>query len=105
MRLKNDSVHIENLCEPLKSRLNQIDEAQKRIIHQEVVITSGNDSSEHGSNSKHYSNEAIDIRINNWFCNVSSVTDYFDFLYHIFPDKLFDLIFEGDHLHIEYDPK
>jgi len=26
-------------------------------------------------------------------------------LYEIFPDKDFDLIFEGDHLHIEYDPK
>lgn len=105
MRLKDGSVRIENLCDEIKSRLPQMDDAQKRSIGRELVITSGNDSTEHGPSSLHYKDRAIDTRTSDWFCNVSKMAEFLSFLYRIFPDNLFDLIFEGDHLHIEYDPK
>ena len=104
MRLKDKSVNISALCPELLDRLNWMDIKQRQLVRSELVITSGNDSS-HGPNSLHYKNRAIDTRINDWYCNVYMAARFLKELYEIFPDKDFDLIFEGDHLHIEYDPK
>lgn len=67
----------------------------------DAVVTSGSDG-KHMKESKHYLNHAIDLRI-----------------FHIVPErhhtlvqrckellgKDFDVVLEGDHVHLEYDPK
>ena len=76
--------------------------------HNEAVITSGNDS-RHKQNSKHYSDEAIDVRGNN--VTDQQMKDIADEIQkNLGPD--YDVIPEyfpenplNDHIHIEYDPK
>ena len=67
----------------------------------DAVVTSGTDG-KHGEHSKHYTCEAIDLRI-----------------FHIQPQfhqtliqrckellgKDFDIVLESDHVHLEFDPK
>ncbi len=67
----------------------------------DAVVTSGTDG-KHGEHSKHYTAEAIDLRI-----------------FHIQPQfhqtlvkrckellgKDFDIVLESDHVHLEFDPK
>lgn len=69
----------------------------------DLVITSGNDG-RHSVNSKHYVGNALDFRTNNLGdpglegplianeLNAALGRDY-------------DVLFEGDHIHVEYDPK
>ncbi len=86
-----------------------IDKAvQDNSKHLEAVITSGNDS-KHKKNSKHYSNDAIDIRGNN--VSDQKMNDIAkDIQKKLGPD--YDVIPEfypkdpaNDHIHIEFDPK
>ena len=69
----------------------------------ECILTSGDDS-KHSSNSLHYKGNAIDIRTKNIPANslllliVGDIKRELEILG-------FDVVFEGDHLHVEYDPK
>lgn len=68
----------------------------------EVVITSGNDG-HHANNSKHYTGAAIDIRTYSLPHPDNGIA-----IADVLNKKLgrdFDVIFEGDHIHIEFDPK
>lgn len=77
------------------------DEVSKKHTGKHITITSILDG-KHKTGSKHYTGEAFDIRtfiytpaqINN-LTNVLKLT----------LGKSYDVIFEGDHIHIEYDPK
>ncbi len=75
----------------------EIYESQDKVL----VITSANDGA-HMKGSKHYTNEAVDLRtfyFSNW--TARKVT-------RKIKKKLgkdFDVVFEGDHIHVEYDPK
>lgn len=76
--------------------------AQTLLYPKEVVITSGIDGV-HKEGSKHYSLNAIDVRLNNFPTAKSKL---------IFQDQIkarlgagYDVVLEPDHLHIEYDPK
>lgn len=65
------------------------------------IVTAGSDG-HHGEHSKHYTNEALDLRV-----------------FHLKPDDIqpvvkglkellgkdFDIVLEKDHVHVEYDPK
>jgi len=69
-----------------------------------VWVTSANDS-KHKRGSKHYTDEAFDIRTR----NIKGFTNY---LAQAWADRIkvrlgknYDVIFEGDHIHVEYDPK
>jgi len=56
--VKNSNVNVKNLNQDLKLSYNALNES----IGGGLVITSGNDS-KHGTNSKHYENKAIDVRV------------------------------------------
>ncbi len=71
-----------------------------------VWITSANDST-HGENSLHYKNRAYDIRTK----NIVGLAE-FPVAPQRWVDRIklilgrdYDIIFERDHIHCEYDPK
>ena len=69
----------------------------------EVVITSGNDG-RHSVTSKHYAGNALDIRTR----TLPSPEEDGRAIAQRLNQSLgrdFDVIFEGDHIHVEYDPK
>jgi hypothetical protein len=65
----------------------------------DVVITSGTDG-KHMKGSKHYTGEALDLRTSN--IPAHQRKKYVDRLNAKLPE--YDVIDEGDHIHIEYDP-
>jgi hypothetical protein len=69
----------------------------------DVVLTSGNDG-KHSVNSKHYVGNALDFRTN----NLDDPTLEGPIIANELNKALgrdYDVLFEGDHIHIEYDPK
>lgn len=101
-------VDISSLCEELSSGLNKLDVHSQSIFNHEVRITSGHEGYDgdgvHGAGSLHYKNRAIDIGWPRPVLNAWSVGSFIIGLYKIFPDNLFDIVFEVDHIHIEHDP-
>lgn len=68
----------------------------------ELVITSVMDGT-HSLGSKHYAGCAVDLRTSNLHSGSSG-----EIVRKRISDALggdFDVLFEGDHIHIEYDPK
>ena len=68
-----------------------------------VWITSANDS-RHMTNSKHYSNEAFDIRIRNLVEGHAAARTWAAKMQHELGDD-YDIVLESDHIHAEFDPK
>lgn len=101
MKLKNSKVNILHLCEQLNNKLLSIEQIckMKNGLSYEMTITSGNDSV-HMKKSKHYTNEAIDIRCRD-MVRVSNTVEHIK----SFLGADFDVVYEVDHIHIEYDPK
>lgn len=65
-----------------------------------LVITSCTDG-KHMKGSKHYSGNAIDIRIRHLTQKeIDSLIRRFKLWY----DKDYDIVLEKDHIHVEYDP-
>lgn len=72
----------------------------------EVTITSMNDSS-HSDTSLHYAGQAVDIRTQNPINGIQYFEDPHEVIRRI-KDRLngdFDVMFEGDHIHLEYQPR
>jgi len=100
------NVNIENLVPVIKEKLDSLDDLYKSM-REELVLSSGNDG-KHKKGSKHYTDEAIDIRIK----NIPEITiqRYILFLKSIekiFQDVPFDVLISTNppHIHIEFDPK
>lgn len=91
-------VDISRLVRPLRRKLAGIDEIFVLITGREAVITSTYEG-DHGANSLHYSNEAIDLRLpgKNASDLVVSLRNYLG--------ADFDVVPELSHIHVEYDPK
>lgn len=73
----------------------------------DVVITSGNDS-KHMKGSKHYTNEAVDIRSKNFPSKAAKRIFISAVLLRLGPGYEMFLESEGrvnEHFHCEYDPK
>ena len=66
----------------------------------ELVITSGSDG-KHGQNSLHYKGLALDFRIWNLGGAESDVLP--ELKAALGPE--YDVVLEGDHFHVEYDPE
>ena len=100
--------NISNISPSISSCYDAIDKAiQNNSNHNEAIITSGNNG-KHKGGSKHYSNEAIDIRGNNvtdkQMQNIAdnirnSLGNNYDVILEYFPNNPVN-----DHIHIEYDP-
>lgn len=69
---------------------------------QELVITSVDDST-HGKNSLHPSGNAFDLRTS--YFTKQECLQVTQELKEKMPTGDFDIVFENDHIHIEYDPK
>lgn len=67
----------------------------------DTVITSGTDG-KHGEHSKHYTMEALDFRTRH--LKVENHAALVHRCKHAL-GKDFDVVLEGDHLHVEFDPK
>lgn len=107
MKFKDD-VDISNLCPEIKNYLELLDEVTKAAFGVEAIITSGHEGFSgdgvHSNNSLHYKGRAIDIGWPIRIVNVVKLAMFLDSLINIFPDSLFDVLFEINHIHIEYDP-
>ena len=101
IKLKSINVKIKELKVELKSKIFEIALCCRKIEGENYVmtITSGNDST-HKQGSKHYSNEAIDIRSRDMVNPIDVKNEIKKTL-----GADFDVIYEGNHIHVEYDPK
>ena len=110
MILFKDTVRIKRLTPDLKFILNKLDEFHKvfiTICPSDVVITSINDST-HSERSKHYVDEAIDIRSKNfeaWNKN-AFVLEFSRYLNLYYAEPKFTVLLEGlntpnEHFHIQ----
>ena len=100
-------VNVKELSPKIKDILPAIIKACKVVNGKDyiVTITSGNDG-KHMKGSKHYTNEAIDIRTKDMQKNksTSTVIRIKKFIKEMGRnDWDYDIIDEGDHIHIEYD--
>lgn len=88
---------------PLANKLNEIALVCKLVngVNYEMTITSGNDGV-HMKNSKHYKNEAIDIRTRDMSQENAILTKVW---LKKWLGLNYDVILESNHIHIEYDPK
>src|SRR6185436_13622014 len=66
-----------------------------------MIVTSGTDG-HHGEHSKHYSAEALDLRIRHIEPNLHQTVVK---LLKETLGKDFDVVLEIDHVHVEFDPK
>ena len=102
IRMKK-GVNLINLSREMREILPKVCKACTFINGKDyiVTITSGNDG-KHMENSKHYENNAIDIRIKDMEINRHVGTTL-----RIRKEigKKYDVILEKTHIHIEYDPK
>ena len=91
-------VDISRLARPIRRALNHIEEVfQKHGI--EPIITSTYEGS-HSPGSLHYGNLAVDIRTK----GVDECEDIVEEL-RVNLGAAYDVIWEPNHVHVEYDPK
>jgi hypothetical protein len=106
--VKDDSVDLERLRDPLKSRLPLIEKAVVPILRHGLIITSAADG-KHSYKSAHYRGDAIDLRT--WTTSTSGeqISVYLKRqLVRILQRDLgpgYDVVAESTHIHIELDPK
>ena len=90
-------VDISRLNKPIRQALGPL-ESIYLSGGKELIVTSTYEGT-HMASSLHYQNDAIDVR---WIAgNVLNLVDKIKSRL----GKDFDVVEEGDHLHIEYDPK
>lgn len=90
-------VDISRLNREIRRTLNDL--ADICLDHESDLIITSTYEGRHSPSSLHYANDAIDIRI---------IPEKTQQLVEEIKQKLgpdFDVIFEFDHIHIEYDPK
>ena len=87
----------------IENKLNEIALICKLVngVNYEMTITSGNDGV-HKKDSKHYKNEAVDIRTRDIEENKKELTRLW---IKRWLGSNYDVILENDHIHIEYETK
>ena len=102
-----DGVEIDEMTDEMQDALDEIADAWS-VNAEDItpVITSGNEGTDgdgvHGTGSLHYSGDAVDLRTNNL------TQDQVDSIVSDLSTALgndYDVIDEGDHIHLEYDPE
>ena len=100
MLMLKEGVKID-LMQPQIALAASIIEMCYREIGMECVITAGNDG-QHMSESRHYAGKAIDVRTRTV---PEGSLDHLVGRIRECLGKNYDVVLEGDHLHVEYDPK
>lgn len=111
--IKDESVKIENLDEQLLPVLQALQQVATSNNINGFIVTSGNDNI-HKDGSYHYKNRAIDISLREAISNeklqgLNKGSHLFNQINESLNSALpqrkdFDIVFEVDHIHIEYDP-
>lgn len=99
LALKDRSVELNGLHISMLKALDVAMRAYRIRGFDPLVVTSARDG-QHREGSKHYAGKAVDLRV--WGLSNPSVVAS-DIQEALGPD--YDVIFETDHIHIEYDPK
>ena len=101
MKTKNKNVNIKGLELSMLNVLHYIEAACQYVNGDNYImtVTSARDG-KHMKGSKHYTGEAIDIRTRDMVDEIGTAQVIKRYL-----GKDYDVIFEKDHIHIEYDPK
>lgn len=73
----------------------------RTVVNKPCVVTSGSDG-QHQEHSKHYTHEALDLR--RFHLEAHEVCPIVEALKDTLGQD-FDVVIEGDHFHIEFDPK
>lgn len=81
--------------------MKEADFLSNKLTRQEAVVTSVLDGV-HSKNSLHYSGNAFDLRV--WIYTPEQIAQLAGELKKSL-GKNYDVVFEGDHIHVEYDPK
>ncbi len=105
MRVKSNHVSFAGLAPQLVLALFIAEQVYAQF-DREITITSCNDS-EHSETSLHYSGNAVDLRTQNPINGIKYFEDANEVVRRI-KDRLngdFDVMFEGDHIHLEYQPR
>lgn len=100
-------VSPDGLKMPLRSKLQDIGALYHKLTYQIMRITSTTDG-KHMDGSKHYNGDAIDVGIRSsatwqFFPLALQQTLVKEISTLLGPD--YDVVLEGDHVHIEYDPE
>ena len=100
-----DSVHVNGAhFDPVMVRIIEVARDTAPMLESGTVwITSANDGN-HSEGSLHFDNRAFDIRIKNIIGHVNSEARLWVNRMKIVLGDKYDVLLEGDHIHIEYDP-
>ncbi|WP_346856591.1 hypothetical protein [uncultured Draconibacterium sp.] len=77
------------------------DNLSRSVAGKEAVVTSILDG-KHSKESKHYDGNAFDLRT--YIYTTEQINDLIELLRNEL-GRDYDVVLEGDHIHIEYDPK
>lgn len=100
MELKDDTVSVNGFCPEIVFALVVANELYAER-HVPLVITSGSEhAAAHSYTSLHYAGCAVDLR-------TRELSDPADLAFELKArlGKDFDVIFEGDHIHVEFQPR
>lgn len=100
-RVLNGKLVRETAHEKIIDAIQVADTLSKAIANTEAVVTSVWDGF-HSKNSLHYSGRAFDLRV--WIYTEPQINQMVADLKSNLGNQ-YDVIFEGDHIHVEYDPK
>lgn len=101
LRFKND-VRIGGLTPQIVLAMTLADQVYVSNGVAECWVTSANDS-KHKDGSKHYTGEAVDLRVHNIPDSPTRLRIKINLIARL-ASLGFDIVDEGDHFHIEYDP-
>ena len=100
MKFKDKTIGLQNLCPQIVLALIVVDQVMKEN-GQQAVITSLNDA-RHSVTSRHYDGAAADLR-SRFFNDPLTILALCKEA--LGDNPAFDMIYEGDHFHLEYQPK
>lgn len=100
MKIKDSSVRFVDIKPGILYAFPIIEEIYQHFGH-ECVITSLNDS-KHMKGSLHYKGQAVDIRTR-YFDSNTLAQVYNELVRRL--GKKYDVVLEGNHIHVEFDPK
>jgi hypothetical protein len=100
-RVLNGRLVKETAHEKIIEAIQAADALSKAIAGTEAVVTSVWDGY-HSKNSLHYSGKAFDLRV--WIYSEEQINAM---VANLKPNlgNGYDVLFESDHIHVEYDPK
>lgn len=100
-----DSVKINGAhFEPHIARILQLArDTAPPFVDATLWVTSANDG-RHMQGSRHYTNEAFDLRVRNIRGHVSREAKEWAARLKERLGRGYDVVFEGDHIHVEFDP-